>query len=110
VLRCRFTFAKSAFALRAAKGAGVLVRALRGLGGIGKSRLAVEYAWRHEADYSALLFVRAESTAALNATTISRRGSKPRTASSRPSRSTAVRSQSTRRAMGRIIPMWRETS
>jgi tetratricopeptide (TPR) repeat protein len=54
-------------ALAAAKGAGVLVRALHGLGGIGKSRLAVEYAWKHEADYSALLFVRAESAAALTA-------------------------------------------
>lgn len=54
-------------ALTAARGAGVLVRALHGLGGIGKSRLAVEYAWKHEADYSALLFVRAESAAALTA-------------------------------------------
>jgi tetratricopeptide (TPR) repeat protein len=54
-------------ALAAANGAGVLVRALHGLGGIGKSRLAVEYAWKHEAEYSALLFVRAESAAALNA-------------------------------------------
>jgi hypothetical protein len=54
-------------ALAAAKGAGVLVRALHGLGGIGKSRLAVEYAWKHEAEYSALLFVRAESAAALSA-------------------------------------------
>jgi hypothetical protein len=50
-----------------AKGGGVLVRALRGLGGIGKTRLAIEYAWAREADYSALLFVGAENPAFLNA-------------------------------------------
>ena len=38
---------------------------LDGLGGVGKTRLAVEYAWRHEADYSALLLVHAESQAEL---------------------------------------------
>jgi hypothetical protein len=54
-------------ALVSAKGAGVLVRALHGLGGVGKTRLAIEYAWAREADYSALLFVRAENPAALNA-------------------------------------------
>jgi hypothetical protein len=50
-----------------AKGAPVLVRALHGLGGVGKTRLAIEFAWAHEADYSALLFVRAENAAALSA-------------------------------------------
>jgi tetratricopeptide (TPR) repeat protein len=54
-------------ALVSAKSGGVLVRALHGLGGVGKTRLAIEYAWAHEADYSALLFVRAENSAALNA-------------------------------------------
>ncbi len=54
-------------ALESAKGAGVLVRALHGLGGVGKTRLAIEYAWAHEAEYSALLFVRAENAAALSA-------------------------------------------
>ena len=39
--------------------------------------------------------------------TISRNCCKPRTASARPSRSCAARSQSTRRASGRIIPTWR---
>jgi tetratricopeptide (TPR) repeat protein len=53
-------------ALADAKGASVLVRALHGLGGVGKTRLAIEYAWAREADYSALLFVRAESPEALN--------------------------------------------
>jgi tetratricopeptide (TPR) repeat protein len=35
--------------------------AIHGLGGIGKTRAAVEYAWRHAADYRALLFVTAHS-------------------------------------------------
>jgi hypothetical protein len=34
---------------------------LYGLGGIGKTRAAVEYAWAHQKDYSALLFVIAET-------------------------------------------------
>ena len=42
-------------------------RALHGLGGIGKTRLAIEYAYAYAADYSALLFVRAEESSALNA-------------------------------------------
>jgi tetratricopeptide (TPR) repeat protein len=53
--------------LGSTKGAAVLFRALHGLGGIGKTRLAIEYAWAREADYSALLFVRAQNPAALNA-------------------------------------------
>ena len=36
-------------------------------GGIGKTRLAIEYAWSREAVYSALLFVNASDGAALNA-------------------------------------------
>jgi tetratricopeptide (TPR) repeat protein len=47
--------------------AAVTGKALHGLGGIGKTRLAIEYAWRHAQDYSALLFVPAETPAALNA-------------------------------------------
>ena len=54
-------------ALEGGKGAAVVGRALHGLGGIGKTRLAIEYALRHEADYSALLFVRAADPATLNA-------------------------------------------
>ena len=50
-------------ALLGAKGAPV---ALCGLGGIGKTRLAIEYAWSREAIYSALLFVSASDGAALN--------------------------------------------
>ncbi len=40
--------------------AAVVGRALHGLGGVGKTRLAVEYAWRYRADYAALLFVPAQ--------------------------------------------------
>ena len=39
--------------------------ALYGLGGIGKTRAAVEYAWAHQQDYAALLFVIAETPEAL---------------------------------------------
>ena len=39
----------------------IVGKALHGLGGVGKTRLAVEYAWQHEQDYSALLFVVADS-------------------------------------------------
>ena len=47
-----------------AKGAPV---ALCGLGGVGKTRLAIEYGWSREAIYSAMLFVSASDGAALNA-------------------------------------------
>jgi len=38
---------------------------IHGLGGVGKTRMAVEYAWRREADYTALLFVSADTPANL---------------------------------------------
>jgi tetratricopeptide (TPR) repeat protein len=41
--------------------------AVHGLGGVGKTRAAVEYAWRHADEYTALLFVSAPSTAELRA-------------------------------------------
>jgi tetratricopeptide (TPR) repeat protein len=41
--------------------------ALQGLGGVGKTRAAIEYALRHSDDYSALLFVRAETRESLEA-------------------------------------------
>jgi tetratricopeptide (TPR) repeat protein len=45
----------------------VVGKALHGLGGVGKTRLAVEYALRHEAGYCALLFLSAETSERLNA-------------------------------------------
>ncbi|MGI4734618.1 MAG: FxSxx-COOH system tetratricopeptide repeat protein [Janthinobacterium lividum] len=42
-------------------------KALHGLGGIGKTRLAIEYAWLHRHYYAALLFVRADTSAELEA-------------------------------------------
>lgn len=36
-------------------------QAIHGLGGIGKTRAAIEYGWRHEHEYTALLFVSADS-------------------------------------------------
>lgn len=43
----------------------IIGSALYGLGGIGKTRAAVEYAWAHQHDYTALLFVIAETPEAL---------------------------------------------
>jgi tetratricopeptide (TPR) repeat protein len=43
----------------------IVSSALYGLGGIGKTRAAVEYAWGHRDTYSALLFVVAETPEAL---------------------------------------------
>ncbi len=39
----------------------IVGKALHGLGGVGKTRLAVEYAWRHVEDYNAILFVRSDT-------------------------------------------------
>jgi hypothetical protein len=43
----------------------IVSQALYGLGGIGKTRAAVEYAWAHRDDYTASLFVVAETPEAL---------------------------------------------
>ena len=42
-----------------------IARVLTGLGGVGKTRLALEYAWQHAEKYRALLFVGADSGEAL---------------------------------------------
>jgi hypothetical protein len=41
--------------------------ALHGLGGVGKTQLAVEYAWKHLGGYEAVLWVRADSPQTLDA-------------------------------------------
>ena len=43
----------------------VVARVLNGMGGVGKTRLALEYAWRRAGEYAALLFVIADSREAL---------------------------------------------
>ncbi|MDQ2715766.1 MAG: tetratricopeptide repeat protein, partial [Chloroflexota bacterium] len=53
-------------ALRAGKATAVTQpQAFSGLGGIGKTQLAVEYAYRYRADYQAVLWARADSREAL---------------------------------------------
>jgi hypothetical protein len=54
-------------ALGAGQGAAVAGLALVGVGGVGKTRLAVEYAWSRAADYSAMLFARADDPTTLDA-------------------------------------------
>jgi tetratricopeptide (TPR) repeat protein len=49
----------------AAGRAAIISHALYGLGGIGKTRAAVEYAWEHREEYTALLFVIAETAETL---------------------------------------------
>jgi tetratricopeptide (TPR) repeat protein len=55
-------------ALRAAlteQGRGALVQAVAGLGGIGKTQLANEYAWRHKNDYDIIWWMDASTPAVL---------------------------------------------
>jgi tetratricopeptide (TPR) repeat protein len=42
-------------------------QAISGLGGIGKTQTAVEYAYRHQGDYKAILWVKTETEASINA-------------------------------------------
>lgn len=45
--------------------AAITGKAIHGLGGVGKTRLAVEYAWHHSTDYSAIFCVTANTPQAL---------------------------------------------
>ncbi len=47
--------------------AAIAGRAVHGLGGVGKTRAAVEYAWAHRADYTALALLDAETPEKLHA-------------------------------------------
>lgn len=40
-------------------------RTIHGMGGVGKTRAAIEYAWKHSDDYNALLFISADTPEAL---------------------------------------------
>jgi hypothetical protein len=46
---------------RQGTGAAARATAVHGMGGVGKTRAAVEYAWAYSADYTVLLFVQADS-------------------------------------------------
>ena len=54
-------------ALQSSAAAAVAGKALHGLGGVGKTRLAIEYAWAHADDYTALLFLAADTPEKLSA-------------------------------------------
>ena len=41
-------------------------RTIHGMGGVGKTRAAIEYAWKHAADYNALLFITGDTPDALH--------------------------------------------
>jgi tetratricopeptide (TPR) repeat protein len=41
-------------------------RTIHGMGGVGKTRTAIEYAWKHADDYHALLFISADTPEALH--------------------------------------------
>jgi tetratricopeptide (TPR) repeat protein len=61
------TLHKSLAKTQDGRAAAVVGKALHGLGGIGKTRLAIEFALRYESEYSALLFVPADTPQKLNA-------------------------------------------
>ena len=46
-----------AFGAPPTRAAPVVARVIHGIGGVGKTRLAIEYAWRRESEYTAIFFV-----------------------------------------------------
>jgi tetratricopeptide (TPR) repeat protein len=72
-----------------------VTQAISGLGGVGKTQLAVEYAYRHMADYSIVWWVRAEDQATLTgdyADLAQQLGLPEKDAADRPAAARAVRS------------------
>src|SRR5690348_5342808 len=55
----------AALAAALAGGPTVTVQAVRGMGGVGKTQLATQYAWDHAADYDLVYWLAAEEQAAL---------------------------------------------
>jgi hypothetical protein len=55
----------AALAAALAAGPTVTVQAVRGMGGVGKTQLATQYAWDHAADYDLVYWLAAEEQAAL---------------------------------------------
>ena len=92
-------------ALVASKGAAVVGRALHGLGGVGKTRLAIEYALRHEADYSALLFVPGDDPVTLNAGLAALAGANVLNVPEREARQDAVKIEAAVRWLD-VHPTW----
>ena len=84
--------------LRAALTSGrtaAVTQAISGLGGVGKTQLAVEYAYRHKTDYSVVWWVRAEEPATLTgdyADLANQLGLPEKDSADRPATAHAVRS------------------
>lgn len=71
-----------------------VTQAIAGLGGVGKTQLAVEYAYRHKSDYSLVWWVRAEESATLTgdyADLAQQLGLPQKDAADRPATAAAVR-------------------
>lgn len=57
--------AGNAHGLAHGKATAIVQQAMHGLGGVGKTRLAVQWAWQHSEQFSAVLFVTADTPATL---------------------------------------------